>query len=425
MRNIRLTACGLAFFLYTMAVAQDMQDKKITLQEAYQWANTNYPLIDDTEIIDRLEAVNLEIIKRDGLPSLSAKGRAQYQTENFEIPLGSTTLEAPLETWNAALNLNYDVYDGGMKSAQRSLEKASANVERQSLQVQLRTLKDRVNNLVFATTLSRKQDTILQNSLEDIRTNIETLQAGYDNGTVLESEVSKLKVRRLELLKDQLEVRGNTDTYISLLEQLTGKTLSEDVQFVTPEGLIVTAGNDIKRPENELYDSQKSLIAAREASIAASTKPKISLYAESGVGNPNPVNFADFETSTYSLGGVQLNWSLFNFGKSKTEREKLKIQQEQIEVDREVFLFDLENQRKEYLKEMETIASQIENNEQIVALRTEILRQSKVQLDNGIINSSEYITQLNAKINAEQQLELNRIELLQTKINYLTLIGQL
>ncbi len=405
--------------------AQEDVGNSINLEQAYQWANSNYPLIKDANLIDQIEAVNLDIIKKESLPSLSVNGRAQYQSENIELATGNTVLAAPLEIWNASVNVDYDLYDGGIKKAQKDIEIASANVNRKSLEVQLRNLKDRVNTLVFAIALSRKQEQILQTSIDDIDVNIKTLQSGFENGTVLESEVSKLKVRRLELNTDLIKTKGNVSTYITLLEQLTGKTLPKDVQFITPTELVSSSALAMNRPEEELYDSQKSLIAAQEASIAASTMPKISLFAEGGVGNPNPLNFADFNTSTYGLIGAKLNWNIFNFGKSKKEREKLKIEQDQIEVDRETFLFDLDNDVKEYLEQIETIKLQIENNEQIVALQTDILNQSRVQLDNGIINSSEYITQLNAKLNAENQLELNRVELQQININYLTLIGQL
>ncbi len=425
MKSTKVIGILFLFCSINSLYAQEDIGNSITLKQAYQWANRNYPLIKDANLIDQIEAVNLDIIKKEGLPSLSVNGRAQYQSENIELATGNMVLAAPLETWNASVNVDYDLYDGGIKKAQKDIEIASANVNRKSLEVQLRNLKDRVNTLVFAIALSRKQEQILQTSIDDIDVNIKTLQSGFENGTVLESEVSKLKVRRLELNTDLIKTKGNVSTYITLLEQLTGKTLPKDVQFITPTELVSSSALAINRPEEELYDSQRSLIAAQEASIAASTMPKISLFAEGGVGSPNPLNFADFNTAPYALAGVKLNWNVINFGKSKKEREKLKIEQDQIEVDRETFLFDLNNDIKEYLEQMETIRLQIENNQEIVALQTDILNQSRVQLDNGIINSSEYITQLNAKLNAENQLELNRVELQQININYLTLIGQL
>lgn len=168
-----------------------------------------------------------------------------------------------------------------------------------------------------AISLSRKQQLILQNSRNDLATNIETLQAAFDNGVALESEVATLKVRELELTSDIVALAADINTYFLLLEQLTGKTLPKDVQFEVPNTNVLD-DTTIQRPENELFESQKSLFAAQEASIAVNTLPKISVFAQGGVGDPNPLNFSDFSTTTFALGGIRLNWNFLDFW----EREK-------------------------------------------------------------------------------------------------------
>ncbi|RKN76752.1 TolC family protein [Ulvibacterium marinum] len=410
---------------FSVSVLGQIQSNSIPLEEAYRWAEQHYPLIKDSDLIDKIEAINLNNIGKTGLPKISLNGQGQLQSENINIPIGDNAINAPLETFSAYVGIDYDLYDGGIKKAQKASEIASANVERKSLEVQLRSLKDRVNTIVFVIALSRKQKQILQTSKEDLEVNIQSLQAGFENGTVLESEVTKLMVRQLELTSEIIKTEGDIRTYVSLLEQLTGKTFPEDVQFELPYVVPTFQAEAINRPEELLFDNQKSLFAAQEASIAASTRPKISLFAQGGVGYPNPLDFSDISTATYALGGVKLKWDFLDWGKGKKERERIKLQQEQIEVDRELFLFDLDSDRLEYQEDMAALQVQIKNDEAIVSMQKDILTQSKVQLDNGVINSNDYVTQVNATLNAEQQLEFNKIQLQQTIINYLTLIGQL
>lgn len=395
-----------------------------SLKELYEAAHSNYPLVKDAALIDKIEEVGLTVISKNALPKFSIEGRGQVQSENIELNLGSTAIQAPLETWNTALNIDYNLYDGGTTRAQKNIEMASANVSRNSLEVQLQTLKNQVNTLLFAILLSRKQKLIFINSNEDLEANIRTLQATYENGTALESEVSKLKVRQLELISDIVAIEADLAAYFLLLEQLTGKTLPRDVQFEVPD-LSAPETGTVDRPENYLFDSQKSLFAAQEASVAASTLPKISLFAQGGVGNPNPLNFSDLSTTTYALGGVKLNWNFIDFGKGKREKQRLQIQQEQIEVDRELFLFDIESKSMEYQEKIKATQQQITNNTNIVELQKNILAQTKVQLDNGVINANDYVTQLNASLNSEQELEFNKTKLQQLQIEYLTLLGQL
>jgi len=404
--------------------AQEKPSSTLKLEEAYQLARNNYPLIKDAELINRIEEINLEAIKRGQLPQLSLNGNAQVQTENFELPAGETTLEAPLETWNTYLEMDFNLYDGGLTKAQKQIERSSSQVEHSSLEVQLRGLKDQVNTLLFAISLGRKQTEILKTSKDDLASNVATLQAGFENGTVLESEVSKLKVRQLELVSDIIATNADIETYFALLEQLIGQQLARDTEFVMPVGS-VEQEYELQRPEQILYDEQKLLLDAQKASITANGMPKVSLFAQGGLGNPNPLNFADFSTAAYALGGVRLQWDFFDFGKRKKEKESLVVQQDQIEVDRELFLFDIESDVKEYKNEIGALQEQITNNEAIVGIQKDILDQSKVQLDNGVINSNDYVQQLNAYINAQQELELNKIQLQQSIINYLTLVGQL
>lgn len=404
--------------------SQDIANSELPLESAYGMAKKNYPLIKDVGLIDKIETLNLEVIRKRGLPKVSLNGTAQAQTENIVLPIGVNPLEAPLETWNAYLGVDYDIYDGGLKKAQKAIERASAQVERTSIKVRQRSLKDRVNTLFFAIELARQQTKILATSKDDLNTNIASLQAGLENGTVLESEVSKLRVRQLELTSDIIAIEADIEVYFKLLEQLLGTTLSRDIEFLLPAQTIQNM-DGINRPEQQLFDNQKLLFGAQEASITAKTLPKISIFAQGGVGNPNPLNFSDFNTATYALGGVRLKWDFVDFGKGKKEKESLRVQQEQIEVDRELFLFDIESESKEYQQKIKSLDTQLANNEIIIAIQNEILEQSKVQLDNGVISSNDYVSQLNASINARQQLQFNRLQLQQTIINYLTLTGEL
>ncbi|WP_046756019.1 TolC family protein [Kordia jejudonensis] len=415
----------ITFIYASIATAQDAAIKAITLNQVYKYAQQNYPLVKDGNLINEIERLHLEVIKKSKLPSVSLNGNAQVQSENISLNLGTASIEAPLETYNAYLYAEYNIYDGGKTSAETRIQKAKSSVDRNAFEVQFRLIKNRVNTLLFAISISRKQKYILETSKLDLETNISTLEIGFKNGTILESEVSKLKVRRLEIISNIIQLNGKFSSYLVMLEQLTGKTFSNNVQFEIPVVPSNFTSSEINRPELELFNSQKSLLEAQEASITASLKPKISLFAQGGVGNPNPLNFADFNLAPYALGGVKLKWNFINFGKSKKEKELLKIQQDQIEIDREVFSFDIQSEAKEYTKRIESLVLEIENNETIVQLQKEILQQSKVQLDNGIINSSEYVTQLNAAIQSEQNLELNRVELQQATIEYLTLIGKL
>ncbi|MBP2831022.1 TolC family protein [Aquimarina sp. U1-2] len=411
----------LAIFFSLSTTGQEV----ISLRELYAWGNTNYPLAQDAKLIHKIESLNLEAITRKRLPQLSLNAQAQYQSENIELQTGQISLEAPQDTYNAYVDINFNLYDGGLTRVRKQLQRNQSSVQYNQYKVQLRTVKKRINQLVFTITLSRKHVKIIQNTIDQLQENIDLAEAQVNNGTLLESELNKLKVRSLEAKKERTAIRANTKNYINLLEQLTGKSYEIHTQFDLPAELTISVSDSINRPENLLYDSQKKLLETQKNLLEAELMPKISLYGRGGIGNPNPLNFADFETSTYALGGIRLQWSFFDWGSNRKEKAKLEVDQQQIEVDRNLFNFELENDRLILQNELDKLVTQIKNSEQIVRLQNKILEQSKAQLDNDVITTSEYITQLNTSLNAQLQLELTNTQLLKARVGYLTLLGKL
>ena len=65
----------------------------------------------------------------------------------------------------------------------------------------------------------------------------------------------------------------------------------------------------------------------------------------------------------------------------------------------------------------------VDRDQEILLLRQDITRAAVSKLENGIITSTDYITELNAESQARIQLDLHRIQLEQARISYLTSKG--
>jgi len=68
--------------------------------------------------------------------------------------------------------------------------------------------------------------------------------------------------------------------------------------------------------------------------------------------------------------------------------------------------------------------SLIETDNQIIQLRNDITLASASQLDNGVITSSEYLTQVNEELQARLNLKTHLVKQTQAKIDYLMTLGQ-
>lgn len=420
MMLIILLGCGVSFVM-----AQPRSTLELT--EAYTLAEANYPLMADSKLIDEIAQINIELIEKERLPTCTGNFEGKIQSENIQIGDSDSPiqLDVPRESFNLYHEIDYKLYDGGLTSSKKAIEEANRQVNQQSLKVSLRTLKDRVNSLFFTIQLARQQKALLKTSMEDIQANIETLQAGYDNGTVLESELSKLKVRKLELGSDESSLEGDIQAYFAVLAALLGTPISSETELVLPSTSVLVLDGNISRPEQSLYDYQEKLLTAQEGIISASRRPIVSLFGQAGVGYPNPLNFADTRTSPYALGGLRVRWEIFDWGTAKKEKAKIEAQKRQVEVNRQTFEFDIASREEEFRQKITALEQQLANDKQIVTLQENILEQTATQLRNGIIQSNDYLIQVNAELAARQALELHTVQLQQLQIEYLTLFGKL
>lgn len=419
----------LLFVLLISPIIGWSQQEALTLNEAYKLAESNYPLIKDQALLESISEYNLELINRKRLPTINLVGLGQLQSDNLQIgEEGSNSpinIDVPLESYRGYLDLDFNVFDGGMTNADRAIEKSQLKVNQQALKVNLRNLKDRVNVLFLNILLQKQQQSLIKTSIENIEVNIEMMQSGFDNGTVLESELSKLKVRKIELESEEINLEGNIKATTALLTELLGTPLTSETKLLLPDTVMQQSNLDISRPEEQLFEFQTNLLEAQKGKINASRLPKLSLFAQGGIGYPNPLNFADISNSTYALGGIRLNWNVFDWGIAKKEKEKIEIIKEQIAVDREIFEFNINQQQDNFLEKIEALNLQIEKDKAIVKLQSEILEQSSVQLQEGVINSNEYLIQVNNELSARQQMQLHLVRKQKLQIEYLTLYGKL
>ncbi len=431
MKFLTYSACrGLIIgLLMTMLIPVHGQRSTLSLEKAYTLAETNYPLIKNKPLLESISETNLQILNRQRLPKLNLVGLGQLQSESLQIggdvPNSPINIDVPLESYRGYIDLNYDIFDGGITKADKRMEKSQLQVNEQVLQVDLRNLKDRVNDLFLNILLLRKQRDLLSLSMDNILSNIDIMQAGFENGTILESELSKLKVHKIELESEEIDLQGNIDANLEVLSKLLGIPLTNQIRLMLPEALFEQGDLTISRPEQLFFDYRSALLEAQKDKVGASRMPRLSLFAQGGIGYPNPLNFSDVSTATYGLGGLRLHWNIFDWGIAKKERGKIELQKERIAIDREVFEFNIEQQRENFRKKLEAVDRQIEKDEEIVALQSEILKQSSVQLQEGVINSNDYLMQVNAELSARQQLELHLVQKQKLQIEYLTLFGKL
>ena len=418
-KNILLLSLNLLFV--TLSNGQDRME--LSLTEAYILLEKQYPVLENEGLQNQIYLKEIKRLDIAKMPSLTwyTDGRLQSQSTSLDSEGGMIPIEIdqPLVSIKTFVEAKYNLLDGGVNEAQRKLNEVQLAVDKQSFEVDRFTLQERINQLFINIIILREQFKLLDISLQDLEVRKERVDAGVELGTVLESEAKKIEVKILELKAQQNNLSFRAIGMIKTLSQLTGTELSDQVQLTFPEMPAPENIPDIDRPEQQLFQLQREAILAQSDMVDAQKTPKLSAYAQAGVGYPNPLNILDNNIAPYAVIGARLAWPIADWKKSKVDKEILTLQAQQLNNAQATLEFNLESQKATYLAEVDRLTSQIRQDENIAELQASILKQLAAQLDEGIITSSEYITQLNAELSARQTLVIHNTELLNTQLQFL------
>ena len=103
---------------------------------------------------------------------------------------------------------------------------------------------------------------------------------------------------------------------------------------------------------------------------------------------------------------------------AKNEDQLLDVREQSIEVQRETFVFNTTIQLSEYESEINKLHKLIEVDRRIIRLRTEVRETAGVQLEEGVVTSSDFIREVNAEDQAKQDLALHEAQLLLAQAKY-------
>jgi len=401
--------------------------KSIDLRYCYEQARRAHPLADRKGLLREGSRLRQEQIDAGTLPEIHLQSQAQIQSETVDLPLEipgmDDPVDLPLYSLQSNLELNYQLYDGGLSEARQELETSGLQVQEQEVDVALDRLKERVNRYYFGILSLQVREDILQTNLRNIRNRLRSLRAGVEHGTVLPGQVDQLSVEALRLEADIEAIRSEAGALLRALGRFIEQPLDDSTQLerVALEGF--KNGPEIRRAELELFVLQKQEILSRESLITAQWKPKVGAQVRAGLGYPNPLNFFEDELSPFATAGLQFSWPLIDWKQADRDRQLLQVQNALVDNQRRDFVRDIELREIELNERIETLRSRIEREREIVKLQRQILQQAAAQLERGVLTSAEYLEQVNAAIQAELSLEYNRLQLEQTQVNYLTIKG--
>ena len=396
------------------------QNNLLVLDSCVVWAKKHYPLLKQNNLISSNSEVNMKAINENWFPQLSFSAKANYQSEVVVFP--GMGIVFPHDTYLSTINLNQTLFDGGQTRQQKSIEGLSTSFDLQKNEIELYKIIEQVNQLYVTILMSRENINVLNIYKNNIDNRISNLKSAKENGLALQSSLDELEAESLKTEQSIIEAKDNLNAIYKTLEFDIGVSVSEStVLKPLPLGGI-TKDADINRPEIKLFDIQKELMASKYDLTTKLALPKVSLYADANYGRPGP-NFLNQKLRGFSDVGVSVKWNISSLYGLSREKNRLTISQQMVDIQKENFLFNLNNALTSQTAQIKSIKEIIEKDKLIVEKRHNVTLTAISQLENGKITTTDYLTQLNAELQATLNQKIHEIRLMNAMTTYNTTKG--
>lgn len=397
--------------------------QRLSIDSCYDWARQHFPVIKKYALLEKSNQYSIENAAKGYLPQLSISGQATYQSQTVDIskamggalPPGIAIPQISRDQYKMQAELTQSIYDGGVIHNHRQQLEAANKLQEQQVEVSLYAVKERVNQLFFAILLMDEQ--YRQNTLRrsDLQNAADKTEAALANGAAFKSSLNELKAELVNVDMIHTELRSNRASYVQMLGLLTGRSLDNEVELEIPAA--VPEHSDIaERPELKIYEYQKRLYDVEEKGLKAAYMPRLNAFAQGAYGRPT-LNFVDNTFGAWYMGGVRLQWNFGSLYGLKNNKRLLSVNREMTDVERETFLFNTGININQQRAAIEKYRSLIRQDHTLIELRNAVKVSAQAQLDNGVITTRDFITQVNAESLARQNLALHSIQLLQAQYN--------
>lgn len=407
--------------------------KILTLKECYEGASAASAIAGDRNAHFAIWQLKDRNLIKGWLPSLDAGGSFVYNSEVIDIgsSLGSLPVPGiadaikplPHEQYRFTVDVNQVIYDGGATRGARAVEKSGLLLNQKQSEADLYKLRSQINTYFFNLMLLDRQKELLNNYLELISKRISSMESALHNGVILKSDIDVMaseKIRLEQQLKEN-EIRRNT--FMKILSDLTNIPADPSYELILP----VFAGDlpsDLTRPELDIFDLRKEQLEASLQIINSKRRPKAFGFATLGYSNPPGNNFFRDEFDTYYVIGAGLKWNIFDWNRSRNERQIVSLQQEMIESSKRDLINNLNYLLDAKNAEISSLNLLIQSDMELITLRKSIAATAESKYENGTITASELLNEINSEKQALINHELHKINLAMAKVEYLNISGK-
>lgn len=392
-----------------------------TLEACQQLACDHYPEIRQYDLIRQSEQYDLSNAARSWLPQVSFSAQATWQNRVPEFPsalsgmldqAGVSLRGLDKDQYKVALEVNQTIWDGGQSQADRRVIEATADEHRQATEVDLYAVKGRVNDLYFGILLLEERLGQTDLTIALLQSNLDKVRSLVTNGVAMQTDADAVEAELLSVQQQRVQIEASRESYRRMLELFIGQRLAERLK--RPE-LVGAVSGESARPELAWIDAQQERLAAQELSVKSATRPRFGVFAQGYYGYPGLDYFAGMVSTDWTwnaLIGVKMSWNFGAYYTKKNRLSNLRVAQQQLDIQRDVFLFNTDLQVAEEQGNISRLRRALADDDRIVALRRSVREAAESKLRNGVIDTNDLLRKITDEASARSARSLREVELL-------------
>ena len=396
-----------------------------TLDECQRAAEKHYPIIKRYDLIAKTTDLTVKNIQKGWLPQVTAAAQATYQSAVAEWPdhLQSMFQQVGLkmkglrkDQYKLSIDVQQPIYDGGAISGQRKIASQEGKVQEAENEVNLYQVRRRVNELYFSLLLLDEQIKLNNDVKALLQSSEQKLSAMVKGGTAATSDYENVRAERLSAEQANESLKAQKEMLSRILSVFCGIEVNH---LQKPQALDATVSANT-RPEMRLFDNQLRLSEVQEKALDARLKPHLGLFAQGYYGYPGLNMFEDMMQHKWSLNGlvgIKLSWNIGALYTHRNDKARLRLQREQIENAREVFLFNNSIDEIQQKENINRYRKMMQNDDEIIDLRTHIRKAAESKLAHGIIDVNSLLREINNENAAKAQQAIHEIDMLKEMYN--------
>ena len=376
--------------------------RDLTLDQAIDLSLNNSKEMKISEKNLDISKLNVSKAFKNALPSVTYTGAYTVGEHERQILTQSERNYASKKRgYTQNIKLTQPLFTGGVVTAGIKGAKAYENIASYSF------LQSKIKN---------RLDTIkIFSDIINAQRNLEALK--YSEGVLLkryQKQEEQLKLRLItkpdilqteysieDIRAQMINVKNVVDTNMEKLYIRTGISKSEPlnlVPFDIPNNLSdsLNLNTDLNQALNQslsakIADEQVNIAAASRMAAAGDLLPQVSAYVSYGTGGQERASFSRSYKDAEWVGGVQVSWKVFSFGKDLDNYKVAKLEEEQQALKNTSTKENIEINVKSAYLNVVSLEKQVEAQRKAVEAAKANFEMNQEKYDAGLISTIDYL----------------------------------